>query len=203
MKRKLDKEPFFISDFHIGHHNVIKFDGRPFRDVDEMHAEIIKRWNSVIDDDDTVYYMGDLAMRDMETAKWVVHALKGKIEFIMGNHDRYKEIAKLGRFENIHEYGTEILVKDDTITDKRAKGYQQIIMSHYPILSWNRAHYGSYHLHGHCHGSLMKSNQDYYKRKVMDVGCNVIDYTPISYQEVKKIMNKRGISAVDHHKREE
>ena len=199
MSRKLDKEPYFISDFHIGHHNVIKFDGRPFRDVDEMHAEIIKRWNSVIDDDDEVYYMGDLCMRDKDTAKWVMHALKGKIHYIMGNHDRDKIIRGIDRFEHIHEYGTEILVKDDTITDKRAKGYQQIIMSHYPILSWNRSHYGSWHLHGHCHGSLMKSNQDYYKRKVMDVGCNVIDYTPISYEEVKGVMVKKGIISVDHH----
>ena len=200
MSRKLDIEPFFISDFHIGHHNVIKFDGRPFRDVDEMHAELIKRWNSVVGDDDEVYYMGDLCMRDVDTAKWVMHALKGKIHFIMGNHDRDKIIKKIDRFETIHEYGTEILVKDDTITDKRAKGHQQIIMSHYPILSWNRSHYGSFHLHGHCHGSLMKSNQDYYKRKVMDVGCNVIDYTPISYQEVKSVMDKRVIVNVDHHK---
>ena len=203
MSRKLDIEPFFISDFHIGHHNVIKFDGRPFRNVDEMHAELIKRWNSVIDDDDEVYYMGDLCMRDVDTAKWVMHALKGKIHFIMGNHDRDKIIKRIDRFETIHEYGTEILVKDDTITDKRAKGHQQIIMSHYPILSWNRSHYGSWMIHGHCHGSLMKSNQDYYKRKVMDVGCNVIDYTPISYQEVKSAMDKKVISNVDHHKTEE
>jgi len=72
-------------------------------------------------------------------------------------------------------------------------------MSHYPILSWNRAHHGSWHLHGHSHGGLMKTNQDYYKRRVMDVGCNNIDYTPISYQQVKEIMLKRKVSDVDSH----
>jgi calcineurin-like phosphoesterase family protein len=46
---------------------------------------------------------------------------------------------------------------------------------------------------------LIKSQQEYYKRKVMDVGCNVIDYTPISYEKVKGIMVKKGVSAVDHH----
>lgn len=199
MKKRIEREPFFISDFHINHHNVIKFDNRPFTDIDEMHVELIRRWNEVVGDDDVVYYLGDLAMKVNDTAKWVVYQLKGKIHYIMGNHDRLKPISKLGRFEDIHEYGTEIMVKDDTIEDKRAGGYQHIIMSHYPILSWNRSHYGSYHLHGHCHGSLMKMNQDYYKRKVMDVGCNVIDYTPISYQEVKSIMDKREVSAVDHH----
>lgn len=30
---------FYISDFHFGHKNVIKFDCRPFSDVDEMNNE--------------------------------------------------------------------------------------------------------------------------------------------------------------------
>ena len=191
---------FFISDLHIGHKNVLKFDGRPFADVDEMHIEMIKRWNEVVDDDDIVYYLGDLAFARDELTKWFIYSLKGKINFILGNHDKMKDIIKFGRWENIHEYGTEINVKDeDTIGSRGSNGYQRIIMSHYPILSWNKSHYGSWHLHGHCHGSLIKSNQDYYKRKVMDVGCNVIDYTPISYEKVKGIMVKKNISAVDHH----
>jgi calcineurin-like phosphoesterase family protein len=191
---------FFISDLHVGHKNVIKFDNRPFADVDEMHIEMIKRWNEVVGDDDIVYYLGDLAFARDELTKWFIYSLKGKINFILGNHDKMKDIVKFGRWENIHEYGTEINVKDeDTIGSRGSNGYQRIIMSHYPILSWNKSHYGSWHLHGHCHGSLIKSNQDYYKRKVMDVGCNVIDYTPISYEKVKGIMVKKGISSVDHH----
>lgn len=191
---------FFISDLHVGHKNVIKFDGRPFADVDEMHIEMIKRWNEVVGDDDIVYYLGDLAFARDELTKWFIYSLKGKINFILGNHDKMRDIVKLGRWENVHEYGTEINVKDeDSIGSRGSNGYQRIIMSHYPILSWNKAHYGSWHLHGHCHGSLMKSQQDYYKRKVMDVGCNVIDYTPISYEKVKGIMVKKSISAVDHH----
>lgn len=191
---------FFISDLHIGHKNVIKFDGRPFADVDEMHLEMIKRWNSVVDDEDIVYYLGDLAFCRDETTKWFIHSIKGKINFILGNHDKMKDIVKFDRWENIHEYGTEIGVLDkDSLESRGSGGYQKIIMAHYPILSWNKSHYGSWMLHGHCHGSLMKSNQDYYKRKVMDVGCNCIDYTPISYEKVKGIMSKKVISSVDHH----
>jgi calcineurin-like phosphoesterase family protein len=191
---------YFISDFHVGHKNVLKFDGRPFQDTEEMHTELIKRWNSVIEDDDIVYYLGDLAFCRDELAQWFIHSLKGKIHFIMGNHDKLKKIRKYGRWEEIYEYGTEIFIKDEDLKSTRGmNGYQQIIMTHYPILSWNRAHYGSWHLHGHCHGSLMKSNQDYYKRKVIDVGCNVIDYTPASYEEIKGVMLKKDIISVDHH----
>jgi len=33
----------------------------------------------------------------------------------------------------------------------------------------------------------------------MDVGCNVIDYTPISYRQVKEVMDKRSLASVDHY----
>ena len=119
---------------------------------------------------------------------------------ILGNHDKMKNIVKFGRWESVHEYGTEIGILDtDSLESRGSQGYQKIIMSHYPILSWNKAHHGSWHLHGHSHGALMKSQQEYYKRKVMDVGCNLIDYTPISYEKVKGLMVRKNISAVDRH----
>jgi calcineurin-like phosphoesterase family protein len=191
---------FFISDLHIGHKNVIKFDSRPFDDVDEMHAELIKRWNSVVGPEDIVYFLGDLSFSRDSLTSWFLHSISGKIYAIGGNHDKIKDLKKFDRFEDVHEYGTEIGVKDeDSLASRGSGGYQKIIMSHYPILSWNKSHYGSWMIHGHCHGSLMKSFPEYYKRKVMDVGCNVIDYTPISYERVKGIMSKKVISSVDHH----
>jgi calcineurin-like phosphoesterase family protein len=41
-------------------------------------------------------------------------------------------------------------------------------------------------IHGHCHGNLHHGEDTgfYNGRKVMDVGCNLINYTPISYKEV-------------------
>ena len=191
---------FFISDLHVAHANVIRFDGRPFKDTDEMHAEMIKRWNSVVGDDDIVYFLGDLSFGGSSITKWFAYSLKGKIYAIAGNHDRPSNLRTLGRFEEVYDYGTEIGVKDESSLESRgSQGYQKIVMSHYQILSWNKAHYGAWHLHGHCHGGLLKGMPDYYKRKVMDVGCNMIDYTPISYGQVKAIMDKRVISKVDQH----
>ena len=189
---------FFISDLHIGHKNVIKFDNRPFTDVDEMHHTLIQNWNNVVGPDDIVYFLGDLSFSRDSLTKWFISSIQGKIYTICGNHDKMKDLIKLDRFEDVHEYGTEIDIKDDDSLQARGtQGYQKIILSHYPILRWNKSHYGSWMLHGHCHGNLIQSQQEYYKRKVIDVGCNCIDYTPISYGEVKAIMSNKSINGVD------
>ena len=50
---------FYISDLHIGHANVVRFDNRPFADVNEMNNKIIENWNARVRTDDTVYILGD------------------------------------------------------------------------------------------------------------------------------------------------
>lgn len=188
---------FFTSDFHISHANIIKFDGRPFTGINEMNDTLIKNWNAVVGEDDIVFYLGDLSWAKNSYTKWFVDQLNGTIHYILGNHDMDYKIRRLNRFASIHEMGTEIEVKDKDAN----RGYQHIQMSHYAIINWNKAHYGSWHLHGHSHQSLTK-NPDmdwFYKRKVIDAGCNGWDYTPISYQQLKDYMATKTIAAVDHH----
>lgn len=51
---------YFTSDLHFGHENVIRFDDRPFASVEEMDAELIRRWNAKVDRGDLVYVLGDM-----------------------------------------------------------------------------------------------------------------------------------------------
>ena len=50
---------YYISDLHLGHANVLKFDNRPFRDINHMWITIRDNWNSVVTPQDTVYILGD------------------------------------------------------------------------------------------------------------------------------------------------
>lgn len=196
MRIKLNHQNiWFASDYHFLHANVIKYDNRPFEDVLEMNEVLIDNWNELVDDKDIVFYLGDLSFeRNGNETKKIVDQLKGKIHYILGNHDDEKKIAKLNRFETISDY-VNLLVDDEDNPRKK----QGIIMMHYPILSWDKAHHGDWHLHGHCHQSLANKKIDYYNRKVLDVGCNGWDYKPVSYHEIKNVMNTKEIENVDHH----
>ena len=79
----------------------------------------------------------------------------------------------------------------------------KVVMCHYPLLVWNKSHYGSWCLHGHSHHSLDSLNV---KTKRFDVGVDTTvkydnsSYAPYSFSEIKKIMDKRQYKSVDHHK---
>src|SRR5688572_11610448 len=61
---------YFSSDWHLGHANIIKYDGRPFKSVDEMDLAIINNVTGQLQDGDNLYYLGDFCMtrtkNDME-----------------------------------------------------------------------------------------------------------------------------------------
>jgi calcineurin-like phosphoesterase family protein len=196
MRIKLDHQNiWFASDYHFCHANVIKYDGRPFSNVKEMNQVLVDNWNEKVKPNDVVFYLGDLSFeRKFDDTLDLINQLNGKIHFILGNHDDERIIRKLDRFESVSDY-INLSVTDSDNPRKK----QSIMMMHYPILSWDKAHHGEWHLHGHCHGSLMNNEEYswYYKRKVLDVGCNMTNYTPISYSEIKEIMTKKENS--EHH----
>jgi len=200
MKIKINNtDVYFISDFHCFHHNVLKFDNRPFSDVHEMHNTIIKNWNNTVSPNSTVFYMGDLSFNSFTNTKPIVDSLVGNIYFINGNHDNPKDILKYDRWVDVLDM-VDLQILDEKNVEQRKNKYQHLVLSHYPILHWNRKHYGSIHVHGHSHHDLYKSNASYYETGyVLDVGCNGIDYTPISYEDVKRVVQRQCKDLGYHH----
>lgn len=91
MKQKI----FFIGDLHFGHENVIKFDNRPYKTVDEMNEDLIRRWNNKVSPGDIVYVLGDLIWKTYnKSAADLIKRLNGQIILIKGNHDRFLHNAK-------------------------------------------------------------------------------------------------------------
>ena len=96
---------FFISDLHIGHANVIRFDQRPFANLSEMHEAIVTNWNSVVTGNDTVYILGDFIWGKDSEWPFYVAPLAGNKVLLRGNHDikgMSKETRKL--FADFKDY---------------------------------------------------------------------------------------------------
>ena len=74
---------YFIGDLHLFNRNQtgegVNYDGRPFATVAEMNQYILEHWNAKITNGDTVYILGDMAMRGRNEALIALVAqLKGR-----------------------------------------------------------------------------------------------------------------------------
>lgn len=55
-------QTFISSDYHFSHSNIIKYDNRPFSNLEEMNSTIIRKHNERVKPEDTVYFLGDLCV---------------------------------------------------------------------------------------------------------------------------------------------
>ena len=177
---------FFTSDTHFNHANIIRFCNRPFKDVVQMNEVMITNWNNAIGKDDTVFHLGDFCLGS--AAEWtkILDRLNGKIYLIMGNHD-LKNIRQgfISRFEHVAmQMRIEI-------------GKKRIYLCHYPFLCFE----GSYkddvwQLFGHVHTRRSNSGIDagrlqYLYPTQYDVGVDNNNFTPVSFGQVKRIIDKQ------------
>lgn len=194
---------YYISDMHFFHKNVTKegnnFDNRPFNSLAEMHQYMKKKWNSKITNGDTVYILGDIAMRGTnEELIALVAQLKGRKVLIKGNHDDVSDMRYKNIFEEIYDY--------KEITDYVDQDAYKLVLSHYPILMWNGQHRGTIHLYGHTHNTyenefyqeclrklnmemLMRSEKCYDIARAYNVGC-MMPYMNYEPRTLKEILNK-------------
>ena len=173
---------FFIADLHFGHKDVIAFDHRPFRDVDEMEEEIIRRWNERVGDNDTVYVLGDAFFKGEERSLAIMQRLNGHKRLIRGNHDRNNgKLLKM--WESVSEH------------EEFRDGERMVVLSHYPMMFYNHQHDGAVMLYGHVHNTREWELVGKWQRelwsmdipaRIINVGCMMeyMDYTPRTLDEI-------------------
>lgn len=185
---------FFSADHHFGHRAIIEYAGRPFSSVEEMNETLIGTWNARVGKNDEVYYLGDISLCRTDITREIINRLNGRIYFIRGNHDKSLKGSITERFVWVKD--TYCLRYDGAGIRVKGADATYILLCHYPWEVWDKSHFGSWHLHGHCHGSLQQ------KRNIrrMDVGVDTRDdFAPYTLEEVEAVMSERGYQAVDHH----
>ena len=153
---------FFTADEHYGHKNIIKYCDRPFHDIEEMNEELLKRHNSVVQEDDIVIHAGDFALMPKDKVGQIISRLHGEHIFLQGSHDRW--------------------ASNLSFLWERKLGDNYFVVCHYPMLSWPRSHHGSYLLHGHTHGR-MKTYPG-----ILDVGVDCWNFTPVALYQVERAL---------------
>lgn len=192
-----NQQVWFTSDTHFGHRNVLQFCSRPFNSVSEMQSRLIENWNHVVSDQDIVFHLGDFSWWDSnKEIKKLCSKMNGKqIYLVPGNHDLEKGWREVPDRVTILSSVVQLWIRDesgDTLIFKA-------ILSHYPLMTWNKREEGVPNLHGHLHGCKGngrdgKGNSDAnlpFHWNQLDVGVDVWDYKPVNLTALEVALELR------------
>ena len=119
------------------------------------------------------------------------------MHIVIGNHDTGSKFLTCGGYASVDCYAQ---------VGKVAREGYKFVMSHYPMLDWDRAYHGSYMLHGHIHSLPVqpveglpnpadRGHQGFGLRgyneqnrahgiRRYDVGVDANGYTPVSAEQI-------------------
>lgn len=175
---------FLIADLHFNDEPVFNSTCRcrDFEDIDEHNRAIIRNWNSVVSEDDTVFVLGDVG-KDSDTHYIFdyIESLSGHKHLILGNHD--KDISMDSRFwldagfESVHLYP---IIYDDFY-----------MLSHEPLfVNENQPKANIFgHVHDCCSYKTVSSRS-------FCVCAERINYTPIDFESVKNLIKEEANKSI-------
>lgn len=174
----------FTADLHLGHANIIIYTQRPFRTVEEMDAALVDAWNAVVDDDDEVWVLGDVALGTIAESLALVGRLQGTKILVPGNHDRcwegngrraaqWAQRYREAGFADIRAAPQGLTVKGTTV-----------LLDHFPYrgdstgtdryTTYRPVDKGEWLLHGHVHASWRQVD------KMVNVGVDAWAGRPVA-----------------------
>jgi calcineurin-like phosphoesterase family protein len=197
------KPTFWTADWHIGHANSIKFDNRPYQDLDQMHKAFIKNYNAQVPTNGICYFLGDIATHSSELTKEIITQLNGTKVIIVGNHDKNSNALYLMGFDVVLNSAT-IYISGERVTmshcplrgvfrEDVSDMYGGVIGDNWHGESKNQAfsveNEGQFHLHGHIHSPNGGKSTKISGRQ-FDVGVPSNKYRPVPISEIEAWINK-------------
>ena len=165
-----DEEVKVWSDLHLGHANIIAYQGRPFHNVHEMDGVLWANWQFGVDQEDTLVCVGDVAMGGgLSGDTWErVRAAPGRTKvLVVGNHD----VTGQGilRAEGFHRVKAVLT----------SPGDPPLIWTHAPLPNVPA---GYVNIHGHQHNTLKPADSPH-----INVSVEQLDYRPVSLVRIRRL----------------
>lgn len=164
---------WYTADLHLGHSRVIELCKRPFANVGEMDATLIRNLWSCVGPEDDLWIVGDFAWgKKTDDESWL-QGIFGQLpgarrHLVLGNHDLAGTQAL--PWDSVHKLAQ--------LTD--CSDHQPVTLCHYPMITFPRARDGGLHLFGHVHNSWKGS------RNAVNVGVDVWDYRPVNIEDIRR-----------------
>ncbi|MFP3546662.1 hydrolase [Rhizobium sp. SIMBA_035] len=158
---------FFTGDTHFGDPRVLRLDRRPFQNMAEHDATLIRNWNETVGADDKVWHLGDVMSAKAGDCDELLAKLNGSKHLIVGNNDPATTTGSSG-WASVQHYA-----------EFRHEGHP-LILCHYAFRTWNQMGKRSINLHGHSHGRLKPLPRQF------DVGVDAQGLRPVTLDEITR-----------------
>jgi calcineurin-like phosphoesterase family protein len=154
---------YFTADTHFGHAGARSLYRRPFASVAAMDAALVAAWNEAVGAADTVWHLGDFAVRhpDPESLLGVLHGCK---HLVPGNNDP-AAVRGLAGWQSVAG-----------LVETEVDGIR-LVLCHYALRSWPAR---ALNLHGHSHGRLKPLPRQF------DVGVDARGFRPVRLDELRR-----------------
>jgi len=167
---------YFTGDEHFDDEGgILRYCNRPFDNGTHMINDIINRHNEVVKSGDTVHHIGDFFFKDpadISLISSIVRALNGTHILILGNHDKTDPFKLVNAgFRSVHT-SLELVID----------GHKVVCV--HDSSAWTVVSSDVIFLHGHIH----KLYQSIPPQKVVNVGVDVWDYYPVSFEQILKTL---------------
>ncbi len=192
---------FFTADLHIGDQAIARWRGFG-TDVGAHDDLLLARLEARLQRDDELWILGDVCKPRVEDVVNLRAAIPCKsVNVIIGNHDSRAKFVTAGCYNTVEYYAH--------VGKQRRDGYR-FVLSHYPMLDWDRAYHGAYMLHGHIHSmpshessrarhdsvppdhehggmGIRGYNEQMRERacRRYDVGADANDWAPVSVEDIR------------------
>lgn len=209
---------FFTADLHFGHENILTYTKRPYPNVDAMNDALVCNWNRVVRPEDSVIVLGDFAMGKRAETVPIGKLLNGWKAIVPGNHDGCWDAGRDGsgstpsktmhRVAQFREWSgfAQVIQPPTVMTHVGGEDGPTVTLTHLPPIECGdhkageavydkevrfvdkRPPYpaeGQWMLCGHVHEAWKVHG------RVINVGCDVWDYTPVEASVLVDIIEGR------------